>query len=65
MRDERSREDRHGDTYPGTPLWVKIFGGIAVLVVLLFLFLLLVGSGHGPGRHAVSAANGLQARLER
>ena len=37
----------------GTPRWVKVFGGVAVLVVLLFVILLLSGrgGGHGPGRH--------------
>ena len=41
--------------YPGTPRWVKVFGIIAVVVVLLFVILLLTrgpgGRGHGPGRH--------------
>jgi predicted small lipoprotein YifL len=41
----------HGDE-PRTPLWVKVFGGLTVLVLLLFVFLQLAGSGeHGPGRH--------------
>ncbi len=35
----------------GTPLWVKLFAGIAVVVVLVFVVLLLTGRGHGPGRH--------------
>ncbi len=35
-----------------TPLWVKVFGIIALLVVLLFIILTLAGGGnHGPGRH--------------
>lgn len=34
--------------YPGTPRWVKVFGIIAIVVVLLFLHrLLTVGSEHG------------------
>jgi hypothetical protein len=36
---------------PGTPLWVKVFGVIAVVVVLVFAILLLTG-GHGPARHS-------------
>jgi hypothetical protein len=35
--------------YPGTPRWVKVFGIIAIVVVLLVVFMLL--TGHGPGRH--------------
>jgi hypothetical protein len=32
--------------YPGTPRWVKVFGIIAIVVVLLVVFMLL--TGHGP-----------------
>ncbi|MFN2557697.1 MAG: hypothetical protein ABR592_12695 [Nitriliruptorales bacterium] len=41
----------------GTPRWVKVFGIIALAVVLLFIILMLAnGSGgrHGPGRHLPS-----------
>jgi hypothetical protein len=34
----------------GTPRWVKVFGIIAVALVVLVIFMLL--TGHGPGRHA-------------
>ena len=34
--------------YPGTPRWVKVFGIIAIGLVLLVVILLLTG---GPGRH--------------
>jgi hypothetical protein len=34
----------------GTPLWVKVFGIIALALVVLFIVLILIG-GHGPGRH--------------
>jgi preprotein translocase subunit SecG len=34
---------------------VKVFGIIAVVVVVLFVVLLLTGRGHGPGRHTSSA----------
>lgn len=39
--------------YPGTPRWVKVFGIIALVVVLLFFILLFTKGpgGHGPGRH--------------
>jgi hypothetical protein len=37
----------------GTPRWVKVFGVIALVVVVLFVVLLLVRGGeHGPGRHS-------------
>lgn len=46
---------RDRESTPGTPLWVKVFGIIALAVVLLFVILFLVGGGgHGPGRHAAA-----------
>jgi hypothetical protein len=33
------------------PRWVKVFGIIAVVLVLLFVISALAGGGHGPGRH--------------
>jgi hypothetical protein len=38
---------------PTTPRWVKVFGIIAIVLVLLVVLLLtgVLGSGHGPGRH--------------
>jgi hypothetical protein len=46
----------------GTPRWVKVFGVIALVLVLLFVILMLTGrgGGHGPGRHALSADAGGQ-----
>ena len=55
------REDKHmadpiphsdndsdtGDT--GMPRWVKVFGLVALVLVLLFVILML--TGHSPGRH--------------
>lgn len=38
----------------GTPRWVKVFGIIAIVLVLLFVTLLLSGRGHGPRRHLPS-----------
>jgi len=38
---------------PGTPRWVKVFGIIALVVVLLFVIVVFtsIGGPHGPGRH--------------
>ncbi|CAN7761292.1 hypothetical protein LJR084_007191 [Variovorax sp. LjRoot84] len=33
-----------------TPLWVKVFGGI-VIVLILIVGAMLLGGGHGPGAH--------------
>jgi hypothetical protein len=35
-----------------TPRWVKVFGVIALVLLLLLVIALLTG-GHGPGRHAL------------
>lgn len=47
---------------PGAPLWVKVFGIVALVLVVLFVIMLLSGGGggHGPGRHtsANSARSG-------
>jgi hypothetical protein len=41
------------------PLWVKVFGALAVIVALLFIVLLLSHGpgGHGPARHAALAVD--------
>jgi hypothetical protein len=41
----------------GTPLWVKVFWSIALVVLLLFVFMMLTGGPgrHGPGRHSSPA----------
>ncbi|MBA2536936.1 MAG: hypothetical protein H0V20_05810 [Actinobacteria bacterium] len=46
-----------------TPRWVKVFGGIALVLVLLFVILLLSGrgGGHGPSRHASPGDRGAHA----
>ena len=41
----------------GPPRWVKVFGIIAVVVLVLFVILLLAG-GHNPGRHSGSGLGG-------
>lgn len=38
------------DSNRDTPRWVKVFGIVAVVVVLLFVMLHLTGE-HGPGLH--------------
>jgi len=41
--------------YPGTPRWVKVFGIIALVLVLLVVVMIFTGGGsHGPGRHLPS-----------
>ena len=43
---------RYLDSKPHTtPRWVKVFGIIALFIILLFVVLLLVGGPRGPGRH--------------
>ena len=46
--------------YPGTPRWVKVFGIIAIVVVLLVVARMFIGGEHGPGRHAPSGDAGGQ-----
>jgi hypothetical protein len=53
-RDDGAESEERSD--PGTPLWVKVFGIVALVVVVLFIVLLLTGRGHGPGRHSQSGA---------
>ncbi len=47
----------------GTPRWVKVFGIIAVVLVLLFVVIQFTGAGgsHGPGRHTLSGDVGGKA----
>jgi hypothetical protein len=43
----------------GAPLWVKVSGIIALVVVVVFVVLTLTGrGGHGPGRHGLSDERG-------
>ncbi len=44
--------------YPGAPRWVRVFGIIALALVLLFVIMMLTGGDgrHGPGRHTLSSA---------
>jgi hypothetical protein len=38
----------------GTPRWVKVFGLLAVLILVLLVVIALLVGGHGPGRHTQS-----------
>jgi hypothetical protein len=44
---------------PGIPLWVKVFGIVAfVLVLLVIIMMFASGGSHGPGRHIPSGDAG-------
>jgi hypothetical protein len=43
-------------SHHGTPRWVKVFGLIALVLILLTGVMLL--AGHGPGQHAPSGGAG-------
>jgi hypothetical protein len=60
-----TEEDTHmadRSPYPGTPRWVKVFGIIALVLVLLIVIALVTGLGgpHGPGRHSPSGGSGIE-----
>lgn len=46
------------DSITGTPRWVKVFGAIALIVVLLFVTALFTRGPHRPGRHMPSVDTG-------
>ena len=44
-------------TPPGMPRWVKLFGIVAIALVLILVGVMAVsGSEHGPGRHMPSGS---------
>ena len=53
MADLPPDPDFNGDTGDdtSTPRWVKVFGIIALVVLLIFIIMLLTRGSHGPGRH--------------
>ena len=57
MADLPPYSDRSQDTgtRQGMPRWVKVFGIIAVILVLLFVISMLAGVRHGPGLHTPSS----------
>lgn len=44
------------DDNASTPRWVKVFGIIALIVILLFVILFLTRGSHGPSRHMRSGS---------
>jgi hypothetical protein len=50
--------DRGSNT--GTPRWAKVFGIVALVLVLLVVIIMFTGVGgeHGPGRHIPSGGAG-------
>jgi hypothetical protein len=65
MADQLPDSDTSDDTGAGpsressdTPRWVKVFGLIAVVLLVLLLVIALLTGGHGPGRHAFSGHAG-------
>ena len=56
----------HVSTYR-TPRWVKVFGIVALTLILLVIVVLVTGIGgeHGPGRHIPSGnAGGVSPAIE-
>ena len=48
----QTQAPRDVDPAPGTPIWVKAFGVIVLVIVLLFATLHLTGNSPlGPGSH--------------
>lgn len=43
---------------PSRPLWVKVFGIVAAVLIVVLLVLVLSGGGHGPGRHLDGGSEG-------
>ena len=41
----------------GTPLWVKVFGVVAIVVIVVLVVIVVVGGDHGPGRHGATSAH--------
>jgi hypothetical protein len=66
MADLPPYPDESGDTgvglgrssTSGIPRWVRVFGIIALVLVLLFVISLLAGVRHGPGLHTPSGDAG-------
>ncbi len=50
------RPDRRSP--PCAPRWVKVFGIIALVLILLLVVQILMGGNHGPGRHRMSGDAG-------
>ena len=44
-------ENTQNESAAGTPRWLKVFGIIALALILLVAVLQVMGGGHGPSRH--------------
>jgi hypothetical protein len=54
MSNDDPRVEAHRELTTATPRWVKVFGVIAIIVLLLFVILHFAGGGppgHGPMQH--------------
>ena len=65
MADVSREPDAGGeaDEPAGAPRWVKVFGVIAVVLLVLLAIMLLSGGNHGPGRHLGSSGLGTTGSL--
>ena len=55
--DDESPLGADAGTDEPTPRWVKVFAGIALVLLVLLAVVILTGrgGGHGPGRHIPSS----------
>jgi hypothetical protein len=52
---EEDTDNPDRDSTTSTPLWVKMFGIIGIVLVLLVVIMMFFGGGdHGPSRHIKS-----------
>ena len=57
----QTHADSDGETDGGTPRWVKVFGIIAIVLILLFIVLHLTGNSlGGHGNHTPPIEHGGQ-----
>ena len=53
--DKKNLEKNDPELTTSTPRWVKIFSGVAIVLILLVIIMMVFGNGnHGPGRHMKS-----------
>ena len=59
MTDQPSDGGHKADNAPArgrsTPLWVKVLGIVAILLIVAFAISVIAGIQHGPGIHSLSA----------
>jgi hypothetical protein len=53
-RDSQPASETDSVDLPTTPAprWVKVFAGVAIVVIVAVILALVTGGEHGPGRHA-------------